>query len=92
MTKLSSEIATVLDLGAAHGADALIAALGRAVELSRWRAGDIRSILATHGQAPTPRPAGQAFDDAVVLTLPTVPTRSLDAYKIGAGTDGGETS
>lgn len=85
VTKLSSEIATVLDLGAAHGTDALITALGRAVEFSRWRAGDVRSILATHGAsggAPTPRPAGQGFDRAVVLTLPTVPTRSLDAYKI----------
>ena len=90
MTKLSSEIVQVLDLGAAHGTDALIAALERAVEFSRWRAGDIRSILATHGQAPSPRPAGASFDDAVVLTLPKVPTRSLDAYKIGAGTDGGE--
>lgn len=92
VTKLSTEIVEVLDLGAAHGTGALLIALERAVEFSRWRAGDVRSILATHGQAPTPRPAGQAFDDAVVLTLPTVPTRSLDAYKIGAGTDGGESS
>jgi transposase len=92
VTKLPSEITDVLDLGAAHGADALLAALKRAVQFSRWRAADVRSILATHGQAPTPRPAGQAFDDAVVLTLPTVPTRSLEAYKIGAGTDGGESS
>ena len=40
----------------------------------RWRAADIRSILATAGAAPTPRPAGQALAD--VLTLPMVPTRS----------------
>ena len=33
------------------------------------------------GAAPTPRPAGQAL----VLTLPTVPTRSLDAYRIDHG-------
>ena len=98
VTKLPSEIVEVLDLGAAHGTDALIAALEQAVEFSRWRAGDIRSILATHGAsggAPTPRPAGQAFDQAVVLTLPTVPTRSLDAYKIAVPdvrTDGGESS
>lgn len=88
VTKLGTEIGVILDLGAAHGTDALIAALERAVEFGRWRAADVRSILATHGQAPTPRPAGHAFDEAVVLTLPTVPTRSLDAYRIGAGTDG----
>lgn len=91
VTKLSSEIVEVLDLGAAHGTDALLAALGRAVEFSRWRAGDVRSILATNGQAPTPRPAGEAFSDGVVLTLPTVPTRSLDAYKISS-IDSGESS
>ncbi|MCW2525220.1 MAG: transposase [Pseudonocardiales bacterium] len=88
VTKLGTEIVEVLDLAAAHGNDAVLVALGRAVQFSRWRAGDVRSILATNGQAPTPRPAGAGFDDAVVLTLPTVPTRSLDAYKItssGAG-------
>lgn len=93
VTKLSSEIVQVLDLGAAHGTDALIAALERAVEFSRWRAGDVRSTLATggaRGGAPSPRTAGAGFDDAVVLTLPTVPTRSLEAYKIGATIDGGE--
>lgn len=66
VTKLSSEITMVLDLGAAHGTGALLAALERAVEFSRWRAGDVRSILATNGQAPMPRPAGEAFDTAVV--------------------------
>ena len=46
----------------------------------RWRAADIRSILATAGAAPSPRPAGQPL--AEVFTLPSVPTRGLDAYKI----------
>lgn len=53
---------------------------------SRWRAADVRSILATNGQAPSPRPAG----DALVLTLPTVPTRSLEAYRIDG--NGGDVS
>jgi hypothetical protein len=52
----------------------------RAVAFSRWRAADVRSILAATGAAPTPRPAGQAL----VLTLPTVPTRSLEASKPGS--------
>jgi hypothetical protein len=42
------------------------------------RAADVRSILAASGAAPSPQSAGQAL----VLTLPTVPTRPLSAYKI----------
>ena len=53
---------------------------------SRWRAADVRSILATNGARPDPAPAGQAL----VLTLPTVPTRSLEAYRIDP--DGGDVS
>ena len=81
----------MLTLHAAHGTDALVAALERAVAFGRWRADDVRSILATNGHAPRPTPAGQAL----VMTLPTVPTRSLDAYRIptdDAVTDGGEVS
>jgi transposase len=88
VTKLTSEIADILMLQAAHGTDPLLAALERAVAFGRWRAADVRSILAAAGAAPTPRPAGQAL----VLTLPTVPTRSLDAYKIDGRIDGGDVS
>lgn len=87
VTKLGTEIAEILTLGAAHGTEPLLAALERAVAFGRWRADDVRSILATGGHAPRPTAAGQAL----VLTLPTVPTRSLDAYRID-GTDGGEVS
>lgn len=84
VTKLGTEIAEILTLAAAHGTEPLLAALERAVAFSRWRADDVRSILATNGYAPRPTAAGQAL----VMTLPTVPTRSLDAYRIDA--DGGE--
>lgn len=84
VTKLTSEIGEILTLQAAHGTEPLLVALERAVTFSRWRAADIRSILAAAGAAPTPRPAGQAL----VMTLPRVPTRSLDAYRI----DGGDVS
>lgn len=84
VTKLGTEIADILTLAAAHGTEAVLAALERAVRFGRWRAADVRSILATNGTAPSPRPAGQAL----VLTLPSVPTRSLDAYRI----DGGDVS
>jgi hypothetical protein len=87
VSKLGSELADINALAAAHGRDALVVALERAVTYRRWRAGDIRSILATAGAALTPRPAGESL--AEVLTLPSVPTRSLDAYKINTGTGTG---
>lgn len=88
VTKLSTEIAEILTLGAAHGTEPLLVALERAVVFGRWRADDIRSILATGGHAPRPTPAGQAL----VLTLPSVPTRSLDAYRVDTDAEGGEVS
>ena len=84
VTKLTTEITEILTLQAAHGTEPLLTALERAVAFSRWRAADVRSILATNGQAPSPRQAGQAL----VLTLPKVPTRSLEAYRIDGGRGG----
>jgi transposase len=82
-TRLAQELDILLALGAAHGTDALVLALRRAVAFRRFRAADVRSILAAGTGTPQPRPAG----DALVLDLPTAPTRSLDAYKITT-TDG----
>ena len=79
-----SELEILLGLGAAHGEAALVAALRRAVAFKRFRAADVRSILAAGTGTPQPRPAG----DALVLDLPTAPTRSLDAYKITAPVTG----
>lgn len=84
VAKLPGEIDAILTLRAAHGEQALTAALDRAVQFGRWRADDVRSILAVGGAAPDPRPAGQAL----VLTLPRVPTRSLDAYRVDRGGEG----
>jgi transposase len=86
-TRLGSELETLLALGAAHGTDALVAALHRAVAFRRFRAADVRSILAAGTGTPQPRPAG----DALVLDLPVAPTRSLDAYTITTA-DGEATS
>jgi transposase len=84
-TRLRAEIDALIGLGAAHGDQALIDALHRAVAFRRFRAADVRSILDAGTGTPQPRPAG----DALVLDLPSAPTRSLDAYKIGeASTDG----
>jgi len=79
VSSLAREIREILTLRAAHGDEALAAALDRAVQFRRWRADDVRSILAAAGAAPTPRAAGQAL----VLTLPSVPVRPLADYKFG---------
>jgi transposase len=78
VANLAREIHEILTLHAAHGDQALLGALERAVQFQRWRADDVRSILAAAGAAPQPRAAGQAL----VLTLPAVPTRSLNDYAI----------
>lgn len=54
------------------------AALTRAVAFRRFKAADVRSILAAGAGAPNPRPAG----DALVTELPQAPTRDLDRYKV----------
>jgi transposase len=79
VSRLPGELEQILTLVAAHGHAAVLAALQRAVVFKRWRADDVRSILAAGGTAPVPRPAGQVL----LLTLPQVPTRSLSDYAIG---------
>jgi len=83
-TRLGPELEQLAALQAAHGRDALLAALERAVSFGRWRATDVRSILDAGAGTPRPRRAG----DALVLELPVVPTRPLADYAIdrsGAG-------
>jgi len=79
VSSLAREISEILTLQAAHGDAALAGALERAVQFRRWRADDVRSILASAGAAPAPRPPGQAL----VLTLPSVPVRPLSDYAFG---------
>jgi hypothetical protein len=78
-TRLGPELAELNTLHAAHGQDAFLDALSRAVAFGRWRAADVRSILAAGTGTPQPTPAG----DALVLELPVVPTRPLSDYAIG---------
>jgi hypothetical protein len=72
-------------LAAAHGEQRFLDALARAVAFGRWRAADVRSILAAGAGTPQPTSAG----DALVLELPLVPTRPLSAYAIDAPAVGG---
>jgi hypothetical protein len=53
------------------------------VAFRRWRAEDVRSILAAGAGVPWPRAAG----NALVIELPRVPVRPLSDYRV-AGRDG----
>ena len=78
-TRLASDLDELAALRAAHGDAALTAAPERAVAFRRWRAKDVRSVLAAGAGTPHPRPAG----DALVIDLPRVPVRPLSDYRIG---------
>lgn len=78
-TKLAGDLDELADLEAAHGRVTLIAALERAVAFGRFRAQDVRSIIAAGvGVAQPTRPG-----DALIVALPVVATRPLSAYAIG---------
>ncbi len=76
---MAGDLEELANLQAAHGADKLVAALERAVTFGRFRARDVRSILAAGtGVAHPTRPG-----DALIVNLPTVATRPLSHYAIG---------
>ncbi len=75
-TRLGPELAELNTLTAAHGQAAMVAALERATAFGRWKASDVRSILAAGAGVATPREAGEAL----VLDLPTSSGRSLAEY------------
>ena len=83
-TRLGPELVELNTLHAAHGNEAFLEALSRAVAFGRWRAADIRSILAAGTGTPQPREAG----DALLLELPVVPTRPLSDYAMGGTATG----
>lgn len=76
--KLGTELALIAGLEAAWGRDALVAALDRAVAFRRFKAADVRSILEAGIGVITVAEEG----DRLTLDLPSVPTRSLDAYRL----------
>jgi transposase len=63
----------------AHGEEAVLKAMRRAVRFGRYRAQDIRSILAIGPALTEPAAAG---GDLTVVDLPTVEQRSFDAYRL----------
>jgi transposase len=79
-TRLGADLAELNTLRAAHGDEAFLAALDRAVAFSRWRPADVRSILAAGAGVPDPGvPAGNALGTG----LPAVPVRPLADYALG---------
>jgi len=79
ITSMAGDLDELAGLEAAHGREALIAALERAVAFGRFRAHDVRSILAAGTGVARPTRAG----DALIVDPPVVATRPLSAYAIG---------
>lgn len=77
-TRLGPELAELAALEAAHGRDALVAALARAIAFGRWRASGVRSILAAGAGVAQPTAPG----DALVIELPPTASRSLADYRL----------
>jgi transposase len=80
-TTLAADLIELSAMAAAHDPAAFLAAVGRAVEFGRFRAHDVRSILAAGTGVPRPQKPGEAL----IVDLPSVATRSLGDYAIGAG-------
>jgi len=79
ITSLAGDLDELAGLEAAHGREVLVAALERAVAFGRFRAHDVRSILAAGAGVARPTRPGQAL----IVDLPAVPTRPLSDYAIG---------
>lgn len=79
-SRLPAELADILTLEASWGRTALLAALARAVRFRRFKAKDVRDILAAGDNAPNPTAPGLRLE----LDLPEVPVRSLDEYTLEA--------
>jgi transposase len=80
VTTLATDLIELCDMEAAHDREAFLAAIGRAVEFGRFRATDVRSILAAGTGVPRPRSPG----DALIVDLPVTETRSLGDYAMGS--------
>ena len=79
VTTLPKEIIEIVaEILPAHDEAAVIRAIARATKFGRFRAADIRSILAIGPAGQDPVPAGEN----VIVALPTSEVRSLDAYRI----------
>ena len=81
MTGLARDLDQLCQLEHVFGCDEAVSALERAVAFGRFRAADVASIIASGQGVPRPTRAGEAL----IVDLPTVPTRSLGDYAMGGG-------
>jgi transposase len=79
--RLGAEFAAIVDLERSHGHEALVSALERALAFRRFRAADVRAILAAGPGVPQRSAPGQPL----TIEAPVVPVRPLSAYAIEAG-------
>jgi hypothetical protein len=79
VTTLAADLTELVTMAAAHDAGAFVAALARATEFGRFRAADVRSILAAGAGVPGPRGPG----DALVVDLPTVSVVAVTNKRVG---------
>jgi len=78
-TMLPKEIIEIVDdLLPAHGAELVARAVARAARFGRFKAADVRSILAIGTALPEPAAGGSS----VVVGLPAAEVRSFDAYRM----------
>ena len=76
MTSLKGDLVVLSQLQRAHGREALLAALERAVEFRRFRASDVGSILVAG--AGVARAASRG--EAIIVVMPVVTSRPLSDY------------
>lgn len=76
VTTLAGDLTELAMLLGAHGSDALLPALERAVHFRRFRASDVASILSAGSGLQQITPVG----DALIIELPQVSVRPLSAY------------
>lgn len=81
-SSLAADLVELAAMQAAHGRDALTAAVERAVAFRRHRAHDVRSILAAGTGVARPARPGEAL----IIPLPPVASRPLSDYAIGETT------
>ena len=76
--RLERELAEIVALEAAWGQPVLLQALERATRFRRFKATDVRAILAQRNGLPRPVPGGTQLE----LALPVVQERPLSAYTL----------
>ena len=77
-SRLAAELADIVTLERSWGREQLVPALERATRFRRFKAQDVRNILAAGLVAPNPAAPGKALN----LDLPEVPVRPLSAYAL----------